>query len=384
MSSVISPVFVIVALFCIAAYIIALKTSRRATRSALVNRYKCKDPPKPNLDFDSLNFKASQDHNYLQTSVLLFSKYGKTYKTARSGRTFIRTCDPAVMKAVLATQFDKFGLQPLRYEGGKGFFGRGILVTDGPQWKHSRALIRPAFDIAHIANFDRLERHVKLFMDILPRDGSTIDLFPLFKRLVSDILLWPIDHPDRKQTLDISSEFIFGQSMDALSSPEASQGFIDAFVAAQRDVVIPPEKRPKDYNKWCKEVWDYIDVRIDEALLRIQGAYETPITGRLRLIDELAKTTQDKHSIRDHIVNIFSPAHDVVAVTLTNALFHLARNPSCWAKLRAEVLPTSTVPLTYELLNSFKHLNSVLRESELRIGKTGPIKKLTSLYQRIV
>ena len=172
--------------------------------------------------------------------------------------------------------------------------------------------------------------------------------------------------------------------MNALSSPEASIGFIDAFMAAQRDVVIPPEKRPKDYSKWCKKVWDFIDVRIDEALLRLQAADETPITGRLRLIDELAKTTQDKRSLRDHIVNIFSPAHDVVAITLANALFHLARNPSCWAKLRAEVFSTSTVPLTYELLNSFKYLNSVLRESELSVVKQDPIKQLTSLYQRIV
>ena len=133
MNSVFSPVFVIVALFCIPAYIIALKSKRWVTRSALVNKYGCKDPPKPNLNFDSLTSKAWQDHTYLQTSVELFSRYGKTFKTVRSGRTFVRTCDPAVMKAVLATQFDKFGLQPLRHEGGKGFFGRGILVIDGPQ-----------------------------------------------------------------------------------------------------------------------------------------------------------------------------------------------------------------------------------------------------------
>jgi cytochrome P450 len=85
---------------------------------------------------------------------------------------------------VLSTHFKHFGLQPLRYEGGKGFFGNGLLVTDGAQWKSSRALIRPAFDIAHIANFDRLSGYVERFMSLLPRDGSTLDLFPLFKRLV--------------------------------------------------------------------------------------------------------------------------------------------------------------------------------------------------------
>jgi len=86
---------------------------------------------------------------------------------------------------VLSTHFEKFGLQPIRYEDGKGFFGNGMLVTDGYQWKRSRALIRPTFDIAHIANLGRLQSHVDRFMGLLPRDGSTIDLFPLLKRLAS-------------------------------------------------------------------------------------------------------------------------------------------------------------------------------------------------------
>ncbi|KAF2869042.1 cytochrome P450 [Massariosphaeria phaeospora] len=291
----------------------------------------------------SRHFHENKDSKSRLTRLI-----GKTSKAMRSGRTYFRTCDPEVSKAVLSKQFEKFGLQPLRYEGGKGFFGNGILVTDGLQWKHSRSLVRPAFDVAHVANFDRLRRHVERFIELLPRDQSTVDLYPLLKRL----------------TLDISSEFIFGRSMNALSSPEACKGFMDAFMFAQRDVITPVAKRPKEYGEWCKTVLDYIDTCIDEAESRVQKPPQH--TTQIRIVDELVKTIQDKHTLRSLIISIFCPAHDTVAVTLTNAFFHLARHPPCWAKLRAEILLTASQPLTYELLNSYKYLNWVLRETTVR------------------
>ena len=150
---------------------------KRIRRRLLVWRYGCEELVTFNIDLLAINQKATQEHTLLETTTRLFNEYGKTFKATRSGRAFIRTCDPEVSKAVLSTHFDKFGMKPIRYEDGKGFFGNGMLVTDGVQWKSSRALIRPTFDIAHIVNIDRLSGHVARFMELLPCDGSTIDLF---------------------------------------------------------------------------------------------------------------------------------------------------------------------------------------------------------------
>jgi cytochrome P450 len=126
-------------------------------RRGLIQKYGCKSPSTIlDLNITEIDAKAAQEHKYLETTADLFTRYGRTHKVFHFGRTVIRTCDPEVAKAIYSTQFNRFGLQPIRYEGGKGFFGNGILVTDGPHWKASRALVRPAFDIAHIANFDRL------------------------------------------------------------------------------------------------------------------------------------------------------------------------------------------------------------------------------------
>jgi cytochrome P450 monooxygenase len=140
---------------------------------------------------------------------------------------------------------------------------------------------------------------------------------------------------------------------------------MDAFIAALRDVILPVHKRPKDYNDRCKLVLDYIDNCIDGAYSRLENQnQEEANVKQVRIIDELAKATNDRYSLRYLIVSIFSPAHHSVAVTLSNAFFHLARNPQCWKRLREEILPTASQPLTYELLNSYKYLNWVLRESE--------------------
>ena len=78
----------------------------------------------------------------------------------------------------------------------------------------------------------------------------------------------------------------------------------------------------------------------------------------------MAKETQDPYDLRSQMIGVFSPAHDGAAVTLSNALFHIARRPEEWAKLRAEILPTKEEPITYELLRSYKYIENTLRESE--------------------
>jgi cytochrome P450 len=139
---------------------------------------------------------------------------------------------------------------------------------------------------------------------------------------------------------------------------------MDAFVAAQRDVAVPISQRTEQYRSRCKIVLDYIDDRIDEAINRATEADQGGLKSKqMRIVDELLKTTKDRYNLKYLILSIFSPAHDTVAITVANTIFHLARNPECWATLRAEVSATASQPLTYELLNSFKYLNWILRES---------------------
>ena len=158
------------------------KTAIRRGGCETPRRYAHKDPR--GQDLYNRSIEAYKQRRFLDFEEELYEQYGTTFETISGGKVWIKSKDPEVSKAIYSTFFDKFGLQPIRYED-CGFFGHGILVMDGEFWKRSRSMIRPAFEVAHIANFDRLYRHVSRFIDIIPDDGSTVDLLPLFKRLVS-------------------------------------------------------------------------------------------------------------------------------------------------------------------------------------------------------
>jgi cytochrome P450 len=353
--------------------LLVTKWQQRMNVQRVLQHDGCEDPPsyphKDSLgkDLHELSMEAFKQHRFLDFTEELFNKYGKTFRTMNDGKVWIKTKDPELSKAIYTTFFEKFGLEPIRYEKG-GFFGDGILVVDGARWKSSRGLIRPAFEIAHIANFDRLHRHVNRFLEILPSDGSTVDLLPILKRLVraEEIVTKIPDFDQVLQTLDLSTEFIFGKPMNALSSPEACAHFIRAFTAAQRGVVISPSDRDDEWKECCNHVNSYIDDRVEEAFSRVKNGIETAVHEKryVRIVDEMAKVTKDKEALRYQVLSVFSPAHDTVAVTLGNLFFHIARHPSVWGKLREEMIPTAEQPLTYQLLNSYKYLNWALRESK--------------------
>jgi len=170
--------------------LLVAKSQRHITKPRVVRHSGCEDPPSYahkdqfGKDLYELSIEASKHQRFLDFTEELFDKHGKTFQTINDGKVWIKTRDPELSKAIYSTFFEKFGLQPIRYEE-DGFFGNGILVVDGGLWKRSRGLIRPAFEIAHVANFDRLHRHVGRFLEILPRDSSTVDLLPDLKRLVS-------------------------------------------------------------------------------------------------------------------------------------------------------------------------------------------------------
>ncbi|KAI9696877.1 MAG: hypothetical protein M1820_008031 [Bogoriella megaspora] len=334
---------------------LAYESLRRRVSAEEPPTYRHKDPFF-GLDLFLGYKRAFSEGRFLELNRRHFEFYGKTWKANKLGTTIIKTIDPEISKAFHATHFEEFGLEPLRYENGKRLFGNGILVVDGPKWAHGRALIRPSFETVHIANFQRLKPHTDNFMKLLPRDCSTIDLLPLLRLLI----------------LDTSSEFIFGEPMGALSSSKTSEDITNSFAYAQRGIGIRTELGrlrflhfDKQWTMSCDKVHAFCDAHVMKAVERMQsGKPATTNKGRLRLVDEMAKDTQDLLDLRHQILSVFSPGHDSTAVALGNTFFHLARHPETYQKLRDEILPTKDMPLTFDLVRSYKFLEFVLKETQ--------------------
>lgn len=197
----------------------------------------------------------------------------------------------------------------------------------------------------------------------IPRDGSTVDLQTLFFQL----------------TLDSATEFLFGESINSLASPEDSeqQNFGTAFDLAQlrlakrfrmaKFVNFIPDK---NFYKACKVVHDFVDKIVDKALEKTQPKdAEKVIEGkdgaeRYVFLNELAKSTRDRRQLRDELLNILLAGRDTTASLLSITFHVLARRPDIFKKLKAELDTLHGRKPDYETLRNLKYLKYLLQESK--------------------
>ncbi|KAH8684611.1 putative cytochrome P450 alkane hydroxylase [Tricladium varicosporioides] len=313
-------------------------------------------------DIYTIQQQASKDHRVLEVSRKRFLDNGNTWSALMLGRKFFNTIEPENIKAILATNFKDFGLGQ-RLESFGPLLGAGIFTTDGAQWEHSRALVRPNFTRTQVADLDMFETHIRHFIGNIPKDGSTVDLQPLFFRL----------------TLDSATEFLFGSSVHSLISDEDSgpAKFGRQFDLAQKKLgrrsrmgkfllFLNPDS---EFEKACKDVHLFVDKIISDALEKVEPRdAEKSIDGdgekrRYVFLTEMLNQTRDPKQLRDELLNILLAGRDTTASLLSHTFHVLARRPDIWNKLRAEVEELGGKTPDYETLRDMKYLKYVLNES---------------------
>ncbi|KAH7346609.1 cytochrome P450 [Rhexocercosporidium sp. MPI-PUGE-AT-0058] len=303
--------------------------------------------------------KASQDRTILAVGRKRFDDNGYTWSATLMGRSFYNTIDPENVKAILATQFHDFGLGQ-RQESFGPLLGQGIFTTDGKQWEHSRALVRPNFTRAQVADLDTFEPHIQQFISKIPRNGKTVDLQRLFFEL----------------TLDSATEFLFGESVNSLTSSENSEQnrFGRLFDLAQSRLGnrtrlgrLAPLYRDTEFDDACKFVHQFVDKIIFKALEKThpqdpEKSIESK-SERYVFLTEMLNSTRDPKQLRDELLNILLAGRDTTASLLSNTFHVLARRPDIWKKLKAEVDELQGVKPDYETLRNMKYLKNLLNES---------------------
>lgn len=161
-------------------------------RSALIHQHGCQPAKRyphkdPVMGFDLVlgTIKSAQNGCLLKSLVQRHERWGHTYQTVSFGKTIINTIEPKILKQVFAIENDNFVVEPLRAPPAHALVGNGIFTIDGADWARSRALTRPSFTKAQFSNLDSLNTHVNRLLGLIPRDGATVDLQPLFCRFVS-------------------------------------------------------------------------------------------------------------------------------------------------------------------------------------------------------
>ena len=281
--------------------------------------------------------------------------FGYTFQSVALGKKRIFTIEPDNLRAILSTDFKKWGVQPLRLPPWGPFLGKGVMDTDGAFWRHSRDMIQPLFRREQISDLTSFDVHVTRMLELLPKGGSTVDLQPLFAHLI----------------LDFTTEFLFGESLECLTPTpdEDAMKFLDAFHYGQAGIGKRTQlpywavlTRDRKFSQAAGIAHDFVDEHINRAVIR-NHAQGHGTRRKYILADELVKAVKDKEDIRNQLLNTFLAAHDTTAVLLTNVFFNLARNPSIYNKLRQEILQINPKDTTFDELNGLQYLGNVVKET---------------------
>ena len=188
--------FVVIILLTLVRYLYRIRVKSHAFRAATLEDG-CQEPHKyPHkwpygIDMLRARMAAIKAGRYNRLYLEQFQNYGKTWEENLIGTKVINSMEPANFQQVAAQSFQDYGKLAMRNKALSPLLGNGILSQDGAQWKHSRDLIKPLFTRAEVSDVESFKIYVDRFLNLIPRDGSTVDLQPLLLRLVRDFELIP-------------------------------------------------------------------------------------------------------------------------------------------------------------------------------------------------
>lgn len=294
------------------------------------------------------------------TRLRNFSNGIKTLQTRRLLTNNFATIEPENVKSVLATDFQSYSLGQTRRDVFIPLFGHGIFDTDGAAWERSRSLIRPNFVRTQVADLDMFETHVQHLIGHIPRDGSTVDLQPLFFGL----------------TMDSATEFLFGKSTNTLApglETQSGSDFVKAFVYCTERVSL--ELRTFGLLRWVpnptwhrhvKTIHAFADDIVRDALLKMQDPtlVEDLKAGRTKytFLHELVSRTQDPYTLRSELLNVLLAGRDTTAGLLGNVWQVISTRKDILDKLRVEVEALNGERPDYQTLKDMKYLKWVMNE----------------------
>ena len=280
---------------------------------------------------------------------------GNTFQSVALGKRRIFTIEPDNLRSILLTNFKHWGVQPLRLPSWGPFLGKGVMDTDGMFWKHSRDMVQPLFRREQISDLASFDIHVTRMLDLMPEDGSTMDLQPLFARLI----------------LDFTTEFLFGESLECLTPTpkEDAMIFLNAFHYGQSGIgkrtqlpYLTVFARDTKFHQAARTAHHFVDEQINRAIVR-RDTQNPEKQRKYILVDELVKICNTKEDVRSQLLNTFLAAHDTTAVLMTNVFFNLARNPGKYGKLRQEILQIDLREANFDDLRGLQYLHNIVTET---------------------
>lgn len=315
------------------------------------------------LDFIRNNIKAFKSHRFLELMSSRVTDAGPTWQVrVFLTRKSVFTADPENVKTILSLNFKDFKLSGRRPLMGP-LLGRGIFTSDGNEWAHSRALLRPNFAKEQVADLALIELHIDHLFKLLPMDGTDIDLQPLFHRF----------------TLDSATDFLFGRSTNTLADAKKedlefakalrySLDHMAFLLVAGR--IRKLWKADEQFAKSTEICRSYVNGFVDEVMRYKNGEKPNAVlleigeSRRNSFLRDLAQATDDKDKIRGELLSLLLAGRDTTASLLSSLFWHFSRRPDVWQHLREEVAVLNNERPTYAQLRELKYARYCINEGK--------------------
>ncbi|KAJ9133007.1 Cytochrome P450 [Pleurostoma richardsiae] len=330
--------------------------------------------------------KEDRGPQFIRDTMDSISPSCHTVKVPILDYELIVTRDPENVRVLFSSA--DFDISYTREASWMPLLGRGIFTSRGDVWKHSRALLRPQFAKDMISDLDMEEKHLDNLMSQLPLDTATgwtekVDLQPLLFRL----------------TLDIVTEFLYGQSVNSLTKVHHGKAGGDDDIAKHFDSAkVWIDKRgafskfywllnSKEFKEDCSTIHDYVDAIVAErlALAKSEKPAADPEKGaRFNLLNELTEATQNPEELRNETLHVLIAGRDTMGCLLGWCMYFLARHPEVYANLRKAVLDQfGDARPEFRGLRDCRYLQWVITET-LRVAAVIPLNERRALRDTVL
>jgi cytochrome P450 len=223
---------------------------------------------------------------------------------------------PALVEDVLVTQNQHFRKNPATRRLGS-LIGRGLLSSDGEEWKRQRRVTQPAFHRARIAALsDVMVKYTARLLDGW-RVGDVRDVQQEMMEL----------------TLQIACTSLFGAEVDSdLQVVREAMAVVgDHFLSRFTSLLfLLPDGVPTPGNRRYLQAVHNLDRLVYQIIDNSNG-------DRGDLLSLLLASGLTPKEVRDEVMTFFLAGHETTSLALTWSLYLLSQRPEAWARLKSEV-----------------------------------------------
>ncbi|KAG7008903.1 hypothetical protein G7Y79_00004g014870 [Physcia stellaris] len=310
------------------------------------------------LDLLYRQYQVNKTKRLLAFQTPYFDDLGPSIEWRLFGDVGFLTFDPRNVEAILSTNFEDYTFGS-RSDALRSFLGEGIFTQDGPQWKHSREMLRRPFVKMHYQNLNSFSEHIDDLIISLQHCSGVVDLQPFFFRFTlatttSLIFGQPI------KDYETETQHEFARSFDFASLISATRMRLGDFYWAYT---------PSKYRQSCDIVKEYASRFVEQAT-KNQNDQSQEATEKYAFIQDLFDEYKDPVRVRDQLINVLIAGRDTTAALLSWTFFLLVRHPLVLARLRQEIsdILGEDVTLNRSHIQKLQWLKCVLNEINVRFA----------------